>query len=250
MRCMTAAVLAFACLDAGLVAASAADLPAQGPVYKAPAMVVVPHWGGIYVGGQAGGAWASSNYTVNNGSGIPESINQSASSFIGGGHIGVQGQFDNFVLGAEGGFSWTDLTSTTNSVLFPGRTRTIEDRNIGSVVGKVGYAIDNWLIYAKGGWATSDIRTSGLNPATGVMASVSKWESGYTVGGGIDYQFAPNWIAGVDFNYYNFAFNNRTAPNIGGTGLSTWTNGTSNVYAVTGRLSYLFSWSPPLMVRY
>jgi hypothetical protein len=52
--------------------------------------------------------------------------------------------------------------------------------------------------YIKGGWATTKIETFSINPATGISGGTSDWESGWTVGGGVDYMFTPNWIARID----------------------------------------------------
>ena len=38
-------------------AASAADMPAKAPVYKAPIAAPVYNWTGLYVGGVAGYGW-------------------------------------------------------------------------------------------------------------------------------------------------------------------------------------------------
>jgi outer membrane immunogenic protein len=43
--------------------ASAADLPARGPVYKAPAAVPAFSWTGCYIGGFAGGAFPHNDAT-------------------------------------------------------------------------------------------------------------------------------------------------------------------------------------------
>jgi outer membrane immunogenic protein len=92
----------------------------------------------------------------------------------------------------------------------------------------------------KGGWADARINTFAINTATGVNGSATQWQGGWTIGGGLDYMFAPNWIAGIDFNYYNFKFN-RTATATDFT-ISNWYNTNSNIYAVTARLDYLFNW--------
>ncbi len=51
--------------------------------------------------------------------------------------------------------------------------------------------------------------------------------------------FARNWIAGVDFNYYDFRFN-RSVLNWAGQPVSY--SGKQEIYAGMFRLSYLFNW--------
>jgi outer membrane immunogenic protein len=147
-------------------------------------------------------------------------------------------------LGVEGTFNWTRLRETVPSI-FPGfpRTRSLNIDDVASVVGKVGYSAGPWLVYVKGGWADLNIHPLSFNPATGVSSIGGGWHSGWTVGGGVDYQFSKNWIAGIDANYYTANFN----------GVQTFSNGLfgsvgnskAEIVSVTGRLSYLFNWGTP-----
>jgi outer membrane immunogenic protein len=217
--------------------ASAADLPRKAPAY-APPPVPVYNWSGFYIGAQAGGAWSDSSYTFTNVVG-PENFSHDPASFIGGGHIGAQYQWNVLVLGIEGTFSWMQLDDTQTGVLQPGRLRTLELNNMATVVGKIGYAAGQWMPYIKGGWATTKIETFSINPATGISGGTSDWESGWTVGGGVDYMFTPNWIAGIDFNYYRFDFDGRGGIATDGTPFS-YTNTESKIFSVMARLSYKF----------
>jgi outer membrane immunogenic protein len=228
-------------------AASAADLAAR-PYTKAPAMVAAVYdWSGFYIGGQIGGATSRGAYTTVETIGS-EAFSYDPSSFIGGGHLGVQGQWGSWVLGAEGTYNFTSLKQTDPSILFAPRTRSLSAQDIATVVGKLGYAAGPWMFYAKGGFADSKIDTHGFNPLSGVFADVNDWRAGYTVGGGIDYMFAKNWIAGVDFNYYDFRFNRPTLATSGTA--FTFANGKDQVYAGMFRLSYLFNWASPVVARY
>jgi outer membrane immunogenic protein len=194
-------------------------------------------WAGFYIGGQVGGAWSHSDYTLENVVGL-ENFTHEPSALIGGGHIGLQGQWGNWVLGVEGTYSWTDLDSTLTSVLQPGRRRTLTIDSIGTVVGKAGMAFNNWLFYVKGGWAITNIDTFAINPATGVNGRTSGTESGWTVGTGIDYMLNANWIIGVDFNYYRFDFD-RSGIFTDATAFRYF-NTNSDIYSVMGRVSYKF----------
>jgi outer membrane immunogenic protein len=240
-------LVAASILAAGVVGASAADLPARtytkAPVYVDPGY----NWSGFYIGGQVGGATSRGAYTVVEGLGT-EPFGFNPSSAIGGGHLGVQGQWGNWVVGAEGTYNFTKLNQTDPSILFAPRTRSLSAKDIATVVGKVGYASGAWLFYAKGGFADSKIDTFGINPVSGAFADVNSWRAGYTVGGGVDYMFAKNWIAGVDFNYYDFRFNR---PTLASTGTAfNFTSGKDQVYAGMFRLSYLFNWNGPVVAKY
>jgi outer membrane immunogenic protein len=232
--------------------AVAADMPARAPVYKAsPAMVAAHNWTGFYLGGHVGGTWMDASETFTNQFGFADPLDFRASSFIGGGHVGLQGQWGNVVLGIEGSFSATGLDDTVPSINPGGpRTRTVKVEDIATVVGKIGYAADAWMIYVKGGWADLRVNTGSLNTANNDTSNVTRWHNGWTVGGGFDYMFGQNWIAGVDFNYYTATFDRGVVFSDDGLP-GTVTDSRARVYAVTGRLSYLFNWGKaPLVARY
>jgi len=215
--------------------ATAADLPVKA---IPPAAIAAPMWSGFYFGGQAGFSWATADFTHTNTSGFVENFSFDPRSVVGGGHIGLQRQWDTWVLGAEASFDFANLDQTKTSVLRPPSFKTFELNDMVTIVGKVGYAANNWLVYVKGGWADAYIRTLGTNPLNGVTADPREWAGGWTVGGGLDYLLTTNWIAGVDFNYYGIEFN-RSAVATNGL-ITTWSNANANVYAVTGRISYKF----------
>src|SRR5688572_24185208 len=136
--------------------AQAADLPARVPVVRAPPVAVVTYdWAGFYIGGQLGWAWSRSEYTLDNGI-VIEGFRHDPNSWIGGGHVGLQGQWGNWLLGVEGTYAATHLDSTVLSVLLPGRQRTLSLDAIATIVGKAGIAFNNWLFYVKGGLALAD----------------------------------------------------------------------------------------------
>ena len=219
----------------------AADIPVRMPT-KAPMMAPVTYnWTGCYVGGHAGGAWSRSNYTLDNGAGLVESFSYNPSSFMGGGQVGCQIQFSsNWVAGIEGTWSAVRLNQTDISVLSPPRQRSLAVDQIATVTGKLGYTWDRWMLYGKGGFAEARIETFAINPATGVFVDPNRWQAGWTVGGGLDYLVTPNFVVGVEGNYYRFGFD-RTSVASDGT-ISTFSNSRAEVYSVLGRASYLFNW--------
>jgi outer membrane immunogenic protein len=232
--------------------AIAADLPVKAPAYKAPPPIVSAwDWTGFYIGGQIGGAWLDASETFINQAGIADPLSFRASSFIGGGHAGVQRQWGNVVLGIEGSFSVTDLNDTVPSINPGGnRTRSVKIDDIATVVGKAGYAGGPWMVYVKGGWAGLQVNTSSFNGNNGDRSNATQWHSGWTVGTGLDYRIAGNWIAGVEFDYYTAKFDRSgflfSADNLPG----SVTNSRADVFAVTGRLSYLFNWAGPSVAKY
>ena len=99
----------------------------------------------------------------------------------------------------------------------------------------------------KGGYAypdNNDTLTLGGVPVA--FALDQNHRDGYTVGGGIEYMFAPNWSAKVEYQYYNFGSANFTAPAaLIPTGSFTTDD---NVFKVG--VNYRINWAGPVTARY
>src|SRR6266540_5499496 len=203
-KLLITAVAIAAALASG--SAFAADL--GRPIVKAPVVAPVPYynWSGFYIGGHIGGGWADPRYTnlVNTtffGDLSPgESFRHDASGILGGGQVGFNWQTGNIVFGLEASFSGADINgSHTNTLLnpfaLPDDRFNTRIRSLFLGTGRVGFAWNNWLLYATGGYAGADVRasvsdTGGLFNGSG---ATSKWLSGWTVGAGAEFGFAPNW---------------------------------------------------------
>src|SRR3954471_21361114 len=102
--------LAGAMISTGAMAADIAR-----PVYKAPpagALPVTYDWTGFYIGGHVCYGWAEKNWRG------PSALNVSSKhhGFLCGGQVGFNYQIGQFVLGAEGDFSWSGSNGGTNTV--------------------------------------------------------------------------------------------------------------------------------------
>jgi outer membrane immunogenic protein len=75
---------------------------------------------------------------------------------------------------------------------------TCETKNtwLGTVRGRLGYAIDRFMPYVTGGLAVGDIK----NNISGI-GSASDTKAGWTVGGGLEYAFNGPWSAKVEYLY-------------------------------------------------
>jgi outer membrane immunogenic protein len=212
--------------------ASAADLS-----YKAPPPEPVPapiyNWTGFYIGGHLGAGFTTSSF-----------FDSTNGRFLGGVQGGADYQFGNWVLGIEGQYTWTDQ-GTNSVVIFPSGI-TVSDRNsnLGSVTGRLGLTWGAALLYAKGGVGFRDgndafvrSRLTGLPVA---FASSSD-DTGYTVGGGLEYLLSPNWSAKIEYQYYNFGHTSIAIPNppIGG---ATAVRFTDDVQTIKIGVNYRFNW--------
>jgi outer membrane immunogenic protein len=237
MRRFTLALAAVATIALGATAASAADL-GQRPVYKAqPQMVVAAYnWSGFYIGGHLGYGWSKTDVhdhlTGLSGSADP-------SGFLGGGQIGFNWQTGAFVFGIEGDGSWTNADGSRT--FSNGAVVTMEHNWYATLTGRVGYAVDNWLWYVKGGGAWSDADYSVVGPIVGTGSS-GKTRSGWTVGTGLEWALAPNWSAKIEYNYLDFG-----REDIGAARFDVDTQ----VHLVKLGLNYRFDWGKaPVVARY
>jgi outer membrane immunogenic protein len=200
-------------------AANAADMYAGG--MKDVAFVPPPLWTGLYIGAHIGGAWADLKNDDRDGiwSGIPGTgWNDSASGVIGGGQIGYNWQannvFNGFVFGVEADFGGTGFSLNHhpfNNVLLNDETNS---GFYADFTGRLGYAAGPALFYIKGGWAWFDgglgLHDNRFAPGLGVT---DDGMSGWTFGGGVEYKFAPNWSAKIEYRHFDFGnFNEILTP--------------------------------------
>ena len=208
----TVAMVAFA------GSASAADLAAR-PYTKAPAMIAAVYdWSGFYIG--ANGGYGSSRKCWDNittaGVLVAAEGCHDATGGVAGGQIGYRWQAGTWVFGLEAQGDWADLKGR-NPSLFDARFDNESKINaFGLFTGQVGYAANNVLFYVKGGAAIVSDRFRSFNTGTNVQVSSTSDDSrwGGTVGVGLEYGFAPNWSAGIEYDHlfmgnrnYNFVNN-------------------------------------------
>jgi outer membrane immunogenic protein len=182
--------------------ALAADLAAR-PYTKAPAYVAAVYdWSGFYVG--VNGGWGSSrnswDFLPAGGGSAPEGSHDATGGTVGG-QIGYRWQAGTWVFGLEGQGNWADFKGSNASLQFLGVTNQTRIDAFGLFTGQVGYAWNNVLLYVKGGGAVTADRYRTF--AAGVLTSSSNDDTrwGGTVGAGLEYGFAPNWSAAIEYDH-------------------------------------------------
>ncbi len=117
----------------------------------------------------------------------------------------------------------------------------------GLFTGQVGYAFNTALLYLKGGAAVvadrNDILSNGVVIAT--SSGDNRW--GGTVGAGVEFSFAPNWSAAVEYDHLFIANNNTNFTTTAGAPVSSDRIG-GGADMVTVRVNY--RWGGPVVAKY
>jgi outer membrane immunogenic protein len=182
--------------------AVAADLPAA--YSKAPVMIPVAYdWSGLYVG--ANGGWGTAHRCFDSitaaGTFIAADGCHDTSGGVAGGQIGYRFQSASWVFGMEFQGNWADLRGSNVSLLNSANTNRSRMDAFGLFTGQAGYAFNTAMLYLKGGAAVvadrNDILSNGVVIAT--APGDNRW--GGTVGAGVEFSFAPNWSAAVEYDH-------------------------------------------------
>jgi outer membrane immunogenic protein len=111
----------------------------------------------------------------------------------------------NWLLGVEADVSGADLNGAAKNVA--GIAQVNEKINaFGTARGRLGYVANNWLFYGTGGFAWSDdtftrtqLAAATGSPPAGDVHTNSPTRTGWAAGGGIEYGFAKNWTARLEY---------------------------------------------------
>ena len=236
----------------GLAApASAADLAAR-PYTKAPPPMIAAmyDWSGFYIG--LNGGWGSSRKCWD---AVPASIFigpegcHDATGGVAGGQIGYRWQASSWVFGLEAQGDWARLRGSNISALTPTFTNRSRIDAFGLFTGHVGYAWNNVLLYVKGGAAVTADRFDVTTTVGNVVAATSNGDNrwGGTVGAGLEYSFAPNWSAAVEYDHLFMGTQTRTFTTPAAVFFST-DRIRQDVDLVTVRVNY--RWGGPVIAKY
>jgi opacity protein-like surface antigen len=160
------------------------------------------NWTGLYLGAQAGygsgrGDWR--DYT-------PDGKFSMTGGF-GGGQIGANVQLGVIVMGVEGELVGGNIgggarTNFDNNLEMRSRTEwlAMATARIGMVTN------ERWLTYLKGGVAVAGDHHAISLSSGPQYANLdgSRIHTGYVVGAGVEYAFAPNWSVKAEYNYIGF----------------------------------------------
>ena len=157
---------------------------------------------------------------------VPLKFDTSPDGFIGGGQIGYNFQMTpGWLVGVEADFQGADIhgdASATNTTNVAGFATTVTIAGtasqklnfLGTLRGRLGWTpTAPLLLYVTGGLAYGHVETNvsfsehltacvcGPDPFSSV--SNDEWRAGWTVGGGLEWMFAPHWSVKGEYLYYD-----------------------------------------------
>jgi outer membrane immunogenic protein len=236
-------------LIGGSISANAADLSVKAPPPAPPPLPPAFTWSGFYIGGNLGAAWGQGNVT-DAFTGLTFSGTSNA-VFVGGGQVGFNYQVSNIVLGIEGDFDWAGNNNNNGTGVVVGGlghghtfAASVNHGSIATLTGRLGVAWDRVLFYGKAGGAwlgNNGFTVADLTTGASLSGTNSNSTTGWTAGVGLEWAFAYNWTARVEYDFA--ALGNRTfavstaSPVLPGDVFTT----SSNVQMFTVGVNYLFN---------
>ncbi|HYW64777.1 MAG TPA: outer membrane beta-barrel protein [Bradyrhizobium sp.] len=264
-KLLTGSIAAIAMVVA--VPALAADLAPRYTKAPPPAPVMVYNWTGCYIGGNVGGGWGRirENRTdvVLGTTVVPAAADFGSSEgtgVIGGAQIGCDYQFaGNFVVGIQGMFDFSDIRSTHTITAFPTFFSENRTKDVFTVTGRVGYLFAPQVLgYVKGGGAWARIDTNHF--VSGPPVSLSEFATGqnrqgWTVGGGLEWMFAPGWSVFGEYNYMDFGrksvgFTSAIAGPLAANSAPSIVSTRFEVQQALVGVNYKFNWGGPVVAKY
>jgi outer membrane immunogenic protein len=202
-----------------------------------------PSWTGFYVGahfGYSGGAVdgdttrtvvippaSAPNFWVNTPNPVPFVFERDINpkGWLGGFQAGYNSQAGRYVYGVEADFTWTGQSDTiflsgdtrpasfNNEDFSYSETTSAKLRYMGTVRGRFGYTVGQFLPYVTGGlaWGRMSMDTNWLLHQFNQVANLpfagseSHTHVGWTLGAGFEYAFAAHWSAKAEYLFVDLA---------------------------------------------
>lgn len=238
-------------LPFAIVAGLATSAPAwSGDAAKDASLGVAVDWSGLYTGVHGGYGWSSVDTGI---------ADVQVDGWLGGGHLGLQRQFDRWVIGIEASYSFGELDGS-RTINFGGDPLRLDAAisDLLLVTGRLGYAWNDRLFYVKAGYAAADVEVSAT--FLGLTTQAKSRLDGWTAGFGLERMLTPNLIIGLEYNYVDLGSKNLGAGVILNSAVpATIVNpdppkppkiDPDGIHTVFARLSYKFGGPPAEHVPY
>jgi outer membrane immunogenic protein len=188
---MKTLLLGSVALGAVAIAATAQAADIRPLTYRAPAAY---DWTGCYVGIHAGGG-------VQHEDQVTRTVGAGA---LAGGQVGCNYQSGPIVIGIEAEGWWSGLSSSrTQSDVTITQMNSARNRSDFDIALRAGLAVDRVLVYGKAGvaWGRFDFNTANT---FGIFSQGDGTLSGLLAGIGLEYAFADNWTAKLEYDYISY----------------------------------------------
>jgi outer membrane immunogenic protein len=165
----------------------------------------VANWSGLYIGIDGGFGWGSADLSA-----VLVDPKFDVTGGFAGSHIGYNWQRDRAVFGIEADLHGAGIDGF--KLLSEGSAFAAAQTSLhwfSTVRGRLGYTLENLLLYATGGFAVGGVEDKLIlvNPITSIPTNTAKnnqTATGYAVGGGLQFLFNPSWSAKLEYQYLDF----------------------------------------------
>jgi outer membrane immunogenic protein len=167
-------------------------------------------WSGFYIGANVGGASGDTTAVDRLGpTGAPwnevgDTFTALTKGVTAGGTIGYNWQHGRLVFGFEADVGYLGMRGTGTS-LDSNDTHVRSDGGAYTTArGRVGFADDRTLLYGTAGYFGADLRSRVFDDVFPTLhTSDAGFQSGWTVGGGIEHSFTRAWSAKIEYLHYD-----------------------------------------------
>ena len=212
--------------------ALAADLDVPPPMDLRPANF---DWSGPYIGIFGAAVAVDGTFDgVCSCGGAYTDLEHSGIGYAGGILGGWNYQIDSFVMGIEGDWAFGGEVASNDDPLV---LTDLSFNNIATLRARAGFALDNTLLYVTGGLADVDMEfgaviTNNVNDST--------WAYGWTVGGGLEHAFTPNFSGRIEYLYVGMDDTDFNLVDAADT--FDGTQSFNDIHMVRAGLTYNFGW--------
>jgi len=180
------------------------------------------NWTGFYLGQSSGAAWGRQEWST---PAIGTHDHPDFEGYLISGHGGYNLQLGRIVIGVEGDYGFANARGGKSCDDLGGPAAFFftcqgELQKLGMVTGRVGHTWGRALFYGKGGLAFGEVRVetsqnagAAVPPSGTPVNGETKWLTGWTVGGGMEFALSDRWSARAEYMHYDLGSANFNIDN-------------------------------------
>jgi outer membrane immunogenic protein len=182
-------------------------------VYNSPLASRAYNWTGFYLGSDGGYGSAAAKGTLTDATGaLLTPYSYRVNGPLAGLFIGANYQLSKFVAGVEADWQWSNLIGSNQTLaplgavgVFPSGPFAISPtvKDYASIRGRLGLALDRFLLFVTGGSAWGNPSTSYALTGAAPFLTHGNNASGWTAGAGVEYAFTGSVFGRIEYRYTN-----------------------------------------------